>query len=118
MKRVGLLTILIALILLTGCAKVVDTTEEDITATIVSTHHASSWLQPIRTGKVTTYISHSATWETTVEYNGKEYIIDNEDMYNICNGNDGEEVDCTLTTYYYNDDTKSLDITSINKLKQ
>lgn len=85
----------------TGCAKVIDIQEERVEVKIVDSDHTGAWIQPIRAGKVTTYIHHSAKYEIMVEYNGNIYTVDNKDTYNKYKDSIGECIDAVLETQIY-----------------
>ena len=66
----------------TSCLKCISTEYKNIEVTIVDKHHRGMWMQPIRSGKVTTYITHPSVWKIAVRYNGIEYTIDDVQTYN------------------------------------
>lgn len=81
MKKVFLLFLLILTFCLCGCAKVVSTETKEVEVVIVDEYHRGMYMTPIRTGKVTTMITHPAVYRITVEYNGVEYDISGRDTY-------------------------------------
>lgn len=101
---VALLTLILIVTLcfvFTGCAKVIDIQEEIVEVKIVDSDRHAAWIQPIRAGKVTTYIHHSAKYEIMVEYNGNIYTVDNKDTYNKYKDSIGECIDAVLETQIY-----------------
>ena len=66
-----LLTVLI--FSLVGCANCIGIEYKDVNVTIVDEYHRSAWSQLVFVGKIITVITHPATWQITVEYNGVEY---------------------------------------------
>ena len=82
MKILPIFLIVLSLtLLLVSCAKVISESEELHTVIIVDSYHKSAWLQTVRCGKVTTYMTHPAKHIVTVMFNGEEYNIDNYDIY-------------------------------------
>ena len=83
MKKALALCIVSLLLILsfTGCAKVVDVQQETVEVKVINTDRTAAWIQPVRAGKVTTYIHHSAEYNVIVEYNGNYYTFDNKEMY-------------------------------------
>lgn len=91
-------------LMLVGCSKLMNTKNETIVAKIVTTECVPiAWM--------------GAKWNTILEYNGMVCQINNEDVYNMCLNNDSKEVECVLTTKYYEDGTKKSYITKVNGLK-
>lgn len=73
--------ILQLILILTSCASLVNTEYENVEVKIVDEYHRAMWMQPIRTGNVTTFITHPARYEIIVEYKSVEYTIDDNDTY-------------------------------------
>lgn len=99
-----ILTIIISGLLiftLTGCSHIVETTQEDVIVTIINSDYDSAWMQPVKIGKNTTYINHSAKYEIYVEYKGESYIVDDETIYEKFKDKIGETVIGTLKTNTY-----------------
>lgn len=85
----------------TGCAQVIEINEERVEVQIVDSERHAAWIQPVRAGKVTTYIHHSARYEIMVEYNGNTYTVDDEDTYHKYKDSIGECIDAVLETQIY-----------------
>ena len=107
MKKIIITICLISLSLMifTGCRKEVSRETIDIKATIVSTEHKAMWIQPIHSGKVTTFITHPERNEVELKYENVSQTINNKDLYTICKDNKGNLIDCKLITIHYDDDT-------------
>lgn len=98
---------------LIGCAKVVSVTKEDVLVNIVDEHYKHMYMQPIHTGKVTTFITHPAQYKITVEYSGKQFVIDDKDTYDKYKDRVGEVITGTLETTTYDNGKKWYDIVSL-----
>lgn len=109
----AVLLIAVLVFVLVGCAKCVSTEYENVEVTIVDKHHSAMWLQPMIVGKVTTFITHPAVWEITVEYNGVEYTIEDEDTYNKYEDKIGQTTIGELEIKTYDDGTVEYDIVSL-----
>lgn len=48
---------------------------------IVDEHYQTMWIQPIRSGNITVWITHQAIYRIIVEYNNIEYVINDEETY-------------------------------------
>lgn len=113
MKIISLVVIICLVFLLVGCAKVVNTEYESVEVNIVDIHHRAMWLQPMKAGKVTTFITHPAVYEITVEYNNVEYTIDDQDAYNRYKDKLGQSTIGTLEIRTYDDGTVRYNITEL-----
>jgi hypothetical protein len=114
MKKILSIMMIICLVsLLVGCAKLVSTEYENVEVNVVDIHHSAMWLQPIRAGKVTTFVTHPAEYEVIVEYNGVSYTIDDEDTYNRYKDKIGQTTVGTLEIHTYDDGTVKHDITEL-----
>lgn len=96
-----------------GFDKVIDTTQETVTATITNTYHKPSWLQPIHSGKITTYITHPAKNIVVVEYDNMEFVIDDYDCYDYCEDKIGQSVQVILEKRIYEKGNIRQNITGI-----
>lgn len=113
MKRMSFMMIICLIISLTSCAKLVNTEYENVEVNVVDIHHSAMWLQPIRAGKVTTFVTHPAEYDVTVEYNGVNYTIDDEDTYNRYKDKIGQTTIGTLEIRTYDDGTVKYDVTEL-----
>jgi hypothetical protein len=112
-KIISIMMIICLVVSLAGCAELVSTEYENIEVNVVDTHHRGAWVQPIRVGKVTTYITHPAKYEVTVEYNGKNYTVDDKYAYNKYKDKTGQNIVGVLEIRTYDDGTVEYDITEL-----
>jgi hypothetical protein len=103
LRFTALLILIAAAALLTGCAKLIDTQEEVVEATIVDTHYYAGYYTYIKSGTTTIMQWHPARYYTTLEYNGISTDIFGSDLYSICDGKNGATIQCTLITESYDD---------------
>ena len=105
-----LISLIIFIILLTGCSKIIETEKQDIKVEIINTNYSPMWTQMV--GE--TFITYPSKYEVTVKYKGKEYTVDNEEVYQKYKDKIGEIVDAELTTNIY--DTGNV-VKIITKIK-
>ena len=103
LRFVALLILIAVIVSLTGCAKLTDTREEVVEATIVDTYHKGAWVHVMVIGKSIIPVSHPAKYEVTLKYNEIQTTIDNSDLYSICHGKNGTTIQCNLITKSYDD---------------
>lgn len=108
-----LLLLLVMIFSLVGCAKCISTEYESVEVVIVDKYHRGMWMQPIRAGKVTTFITHPAVWRITVEYNGVKYYVNGNDTYNKYKDKIGQTTIGELEIKIYDDDTVKYNIVSL-----
>ena len=108
MKKLSSILIAMCLtLLLASCAELISIEYRDVDVKVVDTYQRGMWLQPIRAGKVTTFITHPAVYQVTVEYNTVKYIINDPDTFNKYKDRVGQITTCTLEARVYdNGDTK------------
>ena len=82
MKKYFLLVLLIITFCLSGCSKVVSTEINDVEVSIVDKYYRSTYVSPVSTGKTVILVTHPATYQINVEYNGVEYTLYGSDTYN------------------------------------
>jgi hypothetical protein len=104
-KKLHLIIILCLVISLVGCTKLISTEYKNVEVNVVDIHHSAMWLQPIKAGKATTFITHPAEYDVTVEYNGVSYTIDDEDTYNRYKDKVGQTTIGTLEIRTYDNNT-------------
>ena len=114
MKKILILLLYVSF-LLTGCSKLVSTETKNVEVTITDTYHKASWMQPVSTGKFTTWITHPAVWRVYVEYDGAEYTIDGADTYKLFEDKIGQTVTGILEIRKYDDGTSKYDIVRLVK---
>lgn len=112
--------VLIGLLLVAGCIgvfalmpKEVSRHEFTTNVTITDTYHRAAYRTPVKSGKTTTYIYHSAQWKVYVEYGGEEYSINDRDTYNYCDDREGEIVQAVMARITYDNDTVDYRLISI-----
>lgn len=98
---------------LVGCAKCICTEHESVEVVIVDKYHRGMWMQPIRAGKVTTFITHPVVWRITVEYNGVEYTVSGSDTYDKYKDKIGQTTIGELEIKTYDNGTVEYDIVSL-----
>ena len=109
-KKLHLIIIVCLVISLAGCAKLVSTEYENVEVCVVDICHSDMWLQPIKAGKVTTFITHPAEYKVTVEYNGVNYIVDDENTYNRYKDKIGQTTTGTLEICTYDNNKLKYNI--------
>ena len=112
-KILTLLLLVVLVFNLIGCAKCINTEYENVEVTIVDKYHRAMWMQPVRAGKVTTFITHPAVWRITVEYNGVEYTVNGSDTYNKYKDKIGQIAVGQFEINTYDDGTVKYDIVSL-----
>lgn len=95
---------------LTSCAKLVSEKYVDVEATITDTYYKPSYIIPMRTGKITTFVTHPAVYRVTIEYEGIEYNISGSNFYNEHKHRVGESVKVVCHKRYYDDGTIRQDM--------
>lgn len=114
MKRILTTLLIVGIILsLVGCRKLINTEYKTVEVTITDKYYRSMWLQPITTGKVTTFITHPAVHNITVKYNDIEYTIDDDDTYNKYKDKIGQIATGILEINTYDDNSIQYDIVEI-----
>lgn len=96
---------IVTVLLLTSCAKLVNTETQTVEVTIVDEYHRGSYITPMKVGKVTTMQTHPAINRITVSYNGVEYTINGKDTYDKYCDKIGEIANATLEIRTYDDGT-------------
>ena len=109
-KKLNLIIIICLVVSLVGCAKLIGTEYENVEVNVVDIHHSAMWLQTIRAGKVTTFITHPAEYDVIVEYNGVSYTIDDEDTYNRYKDKIGQTTIGTLEIRTYDNNEVKYNI--------
>lgn len=109
----SILLLMVLIFSLVGCAKCISTEYENVEVTVVDKYHRGMWMQPIRAGKVTTFVTHPAVWRITVEYNGVEYTVSGSDTYHKYKDKIGQTTIGELEIRTYDNDTVKYDIVSL-----
>ena len=114
LKKIAfILLLIIVTFILVGCAECINTEYADVEVIIVDTYHRSMWMQPIRVGNTTTYITYPAEWKIIVEYDGVKYRIDNIDTYNKYKTKIGQTATGKLIIKTFDDGTIKYNIISL-----
>lgn len=114
MKRIFILIAAVCLMFsLIGCKKCIDERYESVEVTIVDEYHRGMYVIPMRTGKVTSMITHPAVYEITVQYNGVYYDINGQDTYYKFKDKIGQTATGTLKIRTYDDGSVKYNITEI-----
>lgn len=91
-----------------------NTEYQEVEVTIVDEHYQAHRVIPVHAGKVTTMITHPARCEIIVDYNGKEYVINDENTYNQYKERIGETTTGTLQVKTYQNGQQISDIISLS----
>lgn len=113
-KKIGLISLfVVSMFLFVGCGsynyKIVE-----VEATVIEKDFTDSWIQIISTGKTTIPITHSATYDVTVQYEHLQATIDNKFFFE--NVKEGD----TVTVHYFEgyDNAGNLKKTYIDFIKE
>jgi YHS domain-containing protein len=107
-KRIfGIIIVLCLILTLNGCAKIINTEYEDVEVTVIDSYYDPEWFQPA------VLITHSATYEITVEYDGKIFYFSGSEIYDRYKDKVGETVTGVLATYTYDDGSTKKVITEL-----
>ena len=93
--------------------KCINTEQEMVEVTIVDEYHRSSYMTPMRVGKITTMQTHPAVYRITVEYNGEQYTVSGRDTYNRYKEKIGATTTGTLEIRTYENGTVRYDIVAL-----
>jgi predicted small secreted protein len=119
-KKIKILIIssLVLSFLLSGCAKITNTETKDIKAIVLKTDYESSYTTTkyMMSGNTMMPITtcYPEQYNITLEYEGKQYDLDDEKYYNQCKDKQGQEINCQLEIKHYDDGTDSKEIININ----
>ena len=110
------LVALTVMVVCCSCAKLTNTEQKTVDVTITDSRHTTMYVTPIVSGKVTTMITHPATWNVSVQYDGNTYRLSGHKTYDLCSDHIGESAKAILETKYYDDGTIRNDIISIDSI--
>ena len=113
MKKILILMTLTTLVLLTSCAKLINTEYKEVEVKITDTYYRAPYTTPIRVGKTTTYVHHPSAYYVYVEYEGIEYTLGGIGIYNEYKSKVGQIVQGKLEINTYDNDTIKYDILEI-----
>jgi len=114
MKKLAIILIsVMVLCSLVGCRKVVDTQEKEVEVEITDAYYRAPHTTYNMVGK--TYMSqvHPAEYRVYVEYDGAEYTISGQDVYEAYKESVGETVLGVLEITTYDDESTSSDIVNL-----
>ena len=112
-RILALLLLVVLIFSFVGCAKCIDTKYENVEVTIVDRYHRSMWMQPVRVGKVTTFITHPEVWHITVVYKDIQYTVSGRDAYNKYKDKIGQTTIGELEIRTFDNGTVKYDIVSL-----
>lgn len=116
MKKITFIPLItIIVILLTGCAECISTTESSVQVKVVDSYYKPAYNTVIINPAlhIMTPVSYPAEYRITVEYDGFEYDIEKESAYKKYHKKIGEYVNATLETSKYDNGTVRYDITAL-----
>ena len=114
LKRIIIfISVIILSLNLVGCAKCVNTEYENVDVIIVDEYYRGTWLQPVWTGKFTSFITHPVQYKITVNYNGVDYVINDSLTYEKYKDQIGQTVVGRLEIKTYDDGTVNYNILSL-----
>lgn len=108
-----LLAVSLSCLLLSGCKKLISTTNYTVQVKIVDKYHRAKYITPVFNGKTTTMIAHPAVYQITVEYKDVDYDISGYDTYNEYSNRIGEYVTGILEIKEYDDGSETHKIISL-----
>lgn len=114
MKKLAIILIsVMVLCSLVGCRKVVDTQEKEVEVEVTDAYYRAPHTTYSRVGK--TYMSqvHPAEYRVYVEYDGAEYTISGQDVYEVYKELVGETAVGVLKTVTYDDGSTSSRIVEL-----
>ena len=112
-----LLTILLACFL-AGCTKpaeVESTEDSTVQVKVVDEYHHGSYITSVYTGKSFMCIPYPAVYRITVEYNGEQYYLTDEESYELYHDKIGETADALLRTTKWDNGNVTYDIVGLAK---
>lgn len=112
-RILAIFLVIVVLFGLAGCTECISTEYEDVEVTVVDKYHCGMWMQPVRCGKTTTYITHPAVYQITVEYDGIQYTISGSDTYRKYKDKINQTTTGKLEIRTYDDGTVKYDIVSL-----
>ena len=113
MKKALIFILITVLVTLTGCAKVINTEYKEVDIKITDRYYRAPYVTPVRSGKVTTFITHPAIYRIYVEYKGVKYTLSGSSIYHKYKNKIGQTVKGKLKIYTYDDNTIEYKIIEI-----
>ena len=104
MKKIAsIVLITVMLFCFAGCAKLINTETQEVEATVTDVYYKGAWVQPISTGKTTTWITHPAKYIVTFTYENVTLTANSKRLYDYYKDKIGATVKCDLIIEYYDD---------------
>lgn len=114
MKNKLILLTLIMMLVFTSCGKTpINIKNENKLVEVSETDYRGSYITFSRVGNSNISINHPASYSTTVICDGIKYTSRSRDVYEVCKDLKGKNVNAIIQTFYYDDNTASIDIDSI-----
>lgn len=114
MKNKLILLTLIMMLVFTSCGKTpINIKNENKLVEVSETDYRSSYTTFSRVGNINIPINNPASYSTTVICDGIKYTSRERDVYEVCKDLKGKNVNAIIQTFYYDDNTASIDIDSI-----
>ena len=113
MKKFLVFMLIAVLVILTGCAQLINTEYKEVDVKITDKYHRAAYVTPVRAGKATMMITHPAVYHISVEYEGVEYTISGSTVYGQYKNKIGQTVKGKLKIDTYDDETIRYDIVEI-----
>lgn len=115
MKRIMVVILVIVMCLsFTGCMRtVVETTEWKDQVTVLDTNYRGPIMYPVKIGKVQSFRTHPADYDTIVEYEGATYELDSKDAYDVAKNYQNKELNAIIRKDTYDDGTTKMSIVGL-----
>lgn len=114
MRKVLLLATLFAILILSGCTKVVSTEENHVQVKNVDESYEPENILPMYNGKYWYMMIEQAEYDIFVEYKGEQYRINDKDTYEKYADKIGEYANGTLRTKKYDDGSERYKIIGLD----
>lgn len=101
-----------------GCAmpaEVESTEDSTVQVKIIDEYHHGSYMTSVYTDKSFMYTPHPAVYRITVEYNGEQYYLTDEESYELYHDKIGETADALLRTTKCDNGNVTYDIVGLAK---
>ena len=98
---------------LVGCAKIMEQRTEIVDDVVVDEYHRNSYVTMSKVGSTTVPITHPEANRITVEYNGEQYTVNGEEVYNLFRDRIGETVQAVLEITVWDNGRTRYDINQL-----
>lgn len=115
MKKIMVIVLVIVMcISFTGCMRtVVETTEWKDHVMVLDTNYRGPITVPVKIGKVQSFRTYPADYDTTVEYQGVSYELDSKDAYDIAKDYQNKELNAIIRKDTYDDGTSKMSVVGL-----